>query len=384
LRDAYPTAVDCTTGRPDPTLLPWKVLNRAWLAAVQQTNIHDLQYAGPEPIEELVRELVPRLAVDGVPTEENELVVGSSAQQLMVLCLEIVGALAPEKEITIAVEEPGYPTIFDTFERAGYRLVGVEVDAEGAVPASLQHALSKGADAVLFTPRAHNPTGASWSRERSAALADVIAAHHEVVVIEDDQFAGIAKACPGSLIADRRIEDQVVYIRSFSKSIAPDLRLAIAVAKPRLRTLLAEAKTYADGWSSRLAQRALAYSLSDPEMDKALFAACTEYAERRAGAAGGLHEYLSSIGGGCWRGTDGVNVWVHLPSGVDSLHVMEAAAALGVLVAPGEPFFIRPGRSDVVRLNAGAVTAENATELGRLLAKAFARASIAVPSAIPV
>jgi hypothetical protein len=63
---------------------------------------------------------------------------------------------------------------------------------------------------------------------------------------------------------------------------------------------------------------------------------------------------------------------------------MEAAAALGVLLAPGEPFFIRPGRNDDGRLKAGAVTAEDANELGRLLAKAFARAYIAVPSAIPV
>jgi DNA-binding transcriptional MocR family regulator len=65
-----------------------------------------------------------------------------------------------------------------------------------------------------------------------------------------------------------------------------------------------------------------------------------------------------------------VNIWVHLPSGLDALHVVEQAASLGVLVAPGEPFFIRPGRGDVLRINAGAMTAEKSAQIGRIVAKA--------------
>src|SRR5262245_63719875 len=106
----------------------------------------------------------------------------------MVLTLQVLAAASTNSEMTVVVENPGYPTIFDTYERAGHRLVGVEVDAFGAVPSSLDAALREGATAALFTPRAHNPTGASWSVDRSAGLADVIAAHPGVVVIEDDHF----------------------------------------------------------------------------------------------------------------------------------------------------------------------------------------------------
>ena len=100
---------------------------------------------------------------------------------------------------------------------------------------------------VLLTPRAHNPTGASWTVRRLGELADVLADHAGVLAIEDDRFAGITVARPGSLLNDRRIADRVVYVRSFSKSIAPDLRIAVAVAGPFLRRQLAEAKSLADG-----------------------------------------------------------------------------------------------------------------------------------------
>ena len=138
----------------------------------------------------------------------------------MVLALQVLEIATASPKLVVAVEEPGYPTIFDTYERAGYSLIGVDVDVHGAVPRSLDAALAAGAQAVLLTPRAHNPTGASWTRRRAADLADVVADHPGVLVIEDDQFAGIASTRPGSLLADTRLEERVVYIRSFSKSIA--------------------------------------------------------------------------------------------------------------------------------------------------------------------
>lgn len=109
---------------------------------------------------------------------------------------------------------------------------------DGALPDSLECAIRAGANAVLLTPRAHNPTGASWTPERLRALGDVLSQYPHVLAIEDDHFGDIADEQPGSLLADVRVEDRVIYIRSFSKSIAPDLRLSVAAARPRLKTLL--------------------------------------------------------------------------------------------------------------------------------------------------
>jgi GntR family transcriptional regulator/MocR family aminotransferase len=352
LRVAYPTALDCTSGKPDVTLLPAEIVRAGWRAAVESFAPRDLQYAGPEALPELARQLLPRLALDGVTARASDLVIGSSAQQFIVLTLTLAGIIETGTRPIVAVEEPGYQTAIDTFERVGCRVIGIAVDEEGAIPESLDAALARGAHVAFFIPRVQNPTGVSWTARRTGQLADVLAAHPGVVAIEDDQFAGVAREVPGSLLADPRIEDRVIYIRSFAKAIAPDLRLAVAVARPRLRAMLAEAKTFADGWSSRLAQRALATALADPALDRALLAARAEYARRRDAILAPLNDGLALLGG--WAtGADGVNLWLHLPPGIDALEVIERAASRGVLLAPGEPFFIRPGHSDVIRLSVG-------------------------------
>lgn len=103
----------------------------------------------------------------------------------MVLSLDVAAGNSAAPPI-VAVEEPGDPTIMDTLEQKGAQLVGVSVDEFGAIPESLDDVLARGVSAVLFTPRGHNPTGASWNAQRMAALANVLAGHPDVLIIEDD------------------------------------------------------------------------------------------------------------------------------------------------------------------------------------------------------
>jgi GntR family transcriptional regulator/MocR family aminotransferase len=373
----YPNAVDCSTGRPDVNLLPFRVLQRAWKSAMEKSGVAELQYSGPGIIEPLSRVLVRLLERDGIAAGCGDLLTGSSAQQLMMLSLEVATELAELAKLdrrekpAVAVEEPGYPTIMDAFERAGARLVPVSVDEQGAVPESLDTALRDNATMVLLTPRAHNPTGASWSADRRSALAAVLAEHSDVLVVEDDQFADVASTRPGSLLNEARVSDRVIYIRSFSKSIGPDLRTAVAAARPRLRTLLVEAKSFADGWTSRLLQKTLAAALEDEELPELLAQAREAYQQRRQQACEALNGLLHAHGGWTWCGPDGLNLWVHLPPGLDAVYVVERAAASGVRIASGEPFFIRPGHSNFARLNAGSVPTEKAAEAGRLAAEAI-------------
>ncbi len=382
LRGLYPDAVDCTTGSPDTSLLPWRVLQRKWIETLQRTAHSELQYGGPEPVDTLVQALVPRLTADGISCREADLVVGSSAQQLMVLTFEVARALSSRSTPVIAMEQPGYPTGLDTFERIS-QVVGISVDEFGAMPTSVETALASGVTAILLTPRAHNPTGASWSASRMRELADVLANFPGVTIIEDDHFADIASTHPGSLLSDTRIEDRVVYIRSFSKAFGPDLRIAAAVVRPRLRNILMDAKGYADGWTSRMVQRAFAAALIEDELKESLCNAQAEYAERRRRAAEGLSLGVRSGALNLTQSEDGVNLWVGLPLGLEAAHVVERVAALGALVVSGEPFFVSPGRRHAVRLSVGAVFAEQALRAGRLLAEAAAN-PLHHRSAVPV
>lgn len=360
LQAAFPFATNYASGTPNPELLPVSILRRAWLTAASNLTASTLRYAGPNPVGALAQTLVPRLQEDAIPARASDLVIGSSAQQLMTLSAKVVSALTQTANLLVAVEEPGYPTIFDTYERLGHRLTGVQVDHEGLMPAALDHALNQGAKVTLVTPRAHNPTGVSWSAKRLHDLADVFAEHSDVFIVEDDQFADATTARPGSLLSDSRLEDRVIYIRSFSKAIAPDLRLAAAVVRPRLRAMLMEEKFYADGWSSTLAQNALANAFADPDLIPFLAESSRTYWDRRNRLSETiLQEAKGRADIEVMPSADGPNVWVRLPTHVSATTVAERIAAANALVATGEPFFINVGRDDALRINAGMIpTAE--------------------------
>jgi len=349
LRALNPEALICTTSWPDPALLPTDVLRHAFVRVMDKLQAVDLQYTGPEPHPDLARALGPHFERDGIPAGPDDLIVMSAAKQALTLALRVAPVQLESRELIVAVEEPGHYTMFETIESLGHRLIGVEVDGEGAVPASLESALARGANVVLLTPRAENPTGASWTPTRRAALADVLAEYPRALIIEDDHFAGISDAHPGSLLQDRRLEDRTVYARSFSKAMGPDLRLTVVAARQRLRAPLRDAKLVTDGWSPRIMQRALAESLDDPALAQALDRARVAYAERREAAAQAIAERLPAAT--VAPVVDGVNLWVQLPGGYDVLDVMQNAAELGVLVSNGEAFYIRPGHGSAVRLS---------------------------------
>lgn len=383
LRSVYPSALDCTSGKPDPSLFLRDIFLRSWRAAIDETDIHDLQYASPEPVSALDAALRQRFERDDIPTTNAGMVVGSSAQQLMVLSLSIAPTVATSSVRVVAVEEPGYQTVFDAFEHMGFRLVGMAVDGQGVLPHAFESALAQGAQAVLFTPRAQNPYGASWTQARRLELAHVLARYPGVVAIEDDQFADLAAERPGSLLTDPRLSERVVYIRSFAKSIAPDIRIAVALAQPRLHNLLAEAKSFTDGWSPQLSQRALALLLTDPGLDGALAHARALYGQRRTAARKILTEQLGPVGGTV-SGDDGLNLWVQLSPGTDAGSVIERAGALGVLCTPGEPFYIRPGRNDVLRLSISGVDEESAKAAAGLLSEAVLSTTTGHARTIPI
>ena len=369
LRISFPDALDCTSGKPNVDLLPLEVVRRAVKEAADALTASDLQYWGPEPIQPLVERLLPVLEADGIPANGSDILVGSSAQQWMVLSCRLLAESQPK--LTLAVEEPGYPTILDTFDRMRVRLVGLDLDEYGATPESLDRVLRAGARGVLFVPRGQNPTGASWTRERRAALADVLAAHPGVVAIEDDQVADVSNARYGSLLSDHRIADRVIYIRSFSKTIAADLRIAVAVARGPLCHSLKEAKNFADGWTPRLTQNILARILGDEELGPALAAARDTYRRAREALVEALNAVLKPNTGSACPGCDSVNTWVHLPPEADCMDVVERAAAAGVLVAPGEPFFLQAGNKRCVRLSAGHVKPDEAPRVAEALADAI-------------
>ena len=379
---AHPRAIDCASGAPDPALLPMASLRRGFGSALAATAASDLQYGVAEPLGELVEAITERLGGAGIDVGPRQVTVASSALQLIELGLRAAARRAAWERPIVAVEQPGYATVLDAVDRLGWSTTGIPVDAEGATPDGLAAALTAGARLIILTPRAHNPTGASWTAQRRDRLAEVLAGWPDAVVIEDDHCADIAVAPPASLIVDPRLRSRVIHVRSFSKALAPDLRVAAAVAAPSLRGLMVEEKSYVDGWTSRLSQRALARILRDADLPRLLAAATAAYAERRDAAVDALFASpLGDAGGSVARAADGTNVWVRLPAGVDESAVLERTAAAGFVAGPGEIFHLRPGSAGAVRLTVSVLPAEEAAAAATALAEAAVQLADASPAA---
>ncbi|WP_250905432.1 PLP-dependent aminotransferase family protein [Nonomuraea sp. NEAU-A123] len=371
LKQSFPSADDVMRGGPDLRLLPLDAIRQAFQDVSSRLQAHDLEYPSTLSIEpQLAHALSGKLLADGLHVDADDMLVASSTQQFLALLAMLLRQRSQDEPVLVAIEEPGYQTAMDTFEVHGLGLVPMRLDQFGATVDGLRAALESGVVAVFLTPRAQSPTGCSWTAERRQALADVLASYPDVWIIEDDHFAEASTSHPGSLYADTRLRDRVVYLRSFSKSIAPDLRLSVAVARPPIRYSLMISKSFTDGWTSRTSQRVLAAVLADPRTENALLHARTEYARRRTavreailsmGASQGLDLSIPEVG------PDGLHVWVTLPRGCDADRVAEAAAQRGFLLAAGQPFFATPGNQRHLRLNAGAIAPEAAPKVATVI-----------------
>jgi DNA-binding transcriptional MocR family regulator len=233
----------------------------------------------------------------------------------------------------VAVEDPGFTGVLDLLAALGLPVLPVALDALGARPAELRAALGKGARAVVLTPRAQNPTSTAWDEARTRELSRVLDAFPNVVVIEDDH-AGAVAGTPMRTTCTRPRPAWAV-VRSVSKSLGPDLRLAVVAGDAVTIGRVEGRQAVGAGWVSHLLQETVAALWSDPAVTRGLRAAASAYAERR----GFLIEALAAQGIAA-VGLSGFNVWIPV---AEEAAVVAHLAARGYAVRPGERYRIRSG-----------------------------------------
>ena len=188
----------------------------------------------------------------------------------------------------------------------GYRALAVPVDAEGMTPAGLRDALAGGARAVVCTPRAQNPTGASLSATRAAELRAGLADHPYVLVIEDDHFSMLSQQPYHSLIGPDH--QRWAIVRSVSKFLGPDMCLAVMASDPETAERLGLRLSPGTTWVSHLLQRLTLALAGDPGVVRQIAHAGRHYAERNEAFAARLRAHGIEASSG-----DGLNLWVPLP-----------------------------------------------------------------------
>ncbi|MCC4321346.1 MULTISPECIES: aminotransferase class I/II-fold pyridoxal phosphate-dependent enzyme [Streptomyces] len=308
---------DVGNGNPHPDLLP--ELSTA-LASVSATPV----LYGQDVLEPGLAEWANRWLSED-QSRDFRLVVSAGA----VDGVERLLAQALTYGDAVGLEDPCFLTSVHTARTSGYRAVPIPVDDEGMTVAGLRAALNDGVRAVVCTPRAHNPTGTSMSADRAAELRDVLADHPYVLLIEDDHFSMLSTCDYNTIVGEGH--QRWALVRSVSKFLGPDLRMAFIAADAETAARLAARLNPGTTWVSHLLQRLALHQLSDPAAQRQIAHARTEYARRNAAFSGQL-----AARGIPSKSDDGLNVWVDVNG--TARDVAERLMRRGWLARTGDEF----------------------------------------------
>ena len=277
---------DLAGGNPDASLLP--DLGAAMKRVALEQRVYGEALNEPALLE-LARE---SFAADSVPASHLSIVSGALDGIERVLREH----LRPGDRVV--VEDPCFTGVLDLLNALGLVPVPVPVDDEGLDPGALRPAL-RSTQAVIVTPRAQNPTGAAHSVRRARELRAVLATKPEVLLIEDDHAGPVAGADYRTLVEETR--ERWAVVRSVSKSLGPDLRLAMLASDERTHARVEGRQTLGIRWVSHILQR-LVVALW---RDRAPARANRIYTERRKALVRELHARGIPA-----HGASGLNVWI--------------------------------------------------------------------------
>jgi DNA-binding transcriptional MocR family regulator len=334
-------------GNPDPSFLP--PLARALARLPRRSALYGEAANRPALLELAARQL----HADGLPRRALGVVGGALDGIERVLQAH----LRPGDRI--ALEDPGYVAVFDLVAALGLVPEPVRVDDAGPIPEELGRALRAGVEAFVLTPRAQNPTGAALDPARGRALRAVLAAHPDVLVIEDDHAGPVAGVPVVSICHGR---ERWAIVRSVSKSLGPDLRLAILAGDATTVARVEGRQSVGTGWVSHLLQDVVADLWSDPATESVLRRAAETYSVRR-------EAFLAALGarGIAAHGRSGLNAWIPVP---EEAGVLAALAQAGWAVRAGERYRLRS--EPAIRVTIASLTPREAPRLAAALARSLA------------
>lgn len=321
---------DVGTGNPDPRLIPDPT-------AALARSARPVLYG--EPVLDAGLERWAEEWMSDLPTPRSgmRLTATSGASD----AIERLLSQALTRDDAVALEDPCFLASIHTVRLGGYRPVPVPVDDEGMTVEGLRAALDAGVRAVILTPRAQNPTGASLTAERAAALRAVLAEHPYVLVIEDDHFSLLSRAPLHTVVGPAH--ERWARVRSVSKFLGPDMCLALTASDPDTAERLALRLTPGTTWVSHILQRLAHALLTDDAVRAGIDQAGDHYAERNARFAELLTERGLPVAPG-----DGLNLWVPLPG--PAAAVREQLMRRGWLARGGDDFFLAAEATNALRL----------------------------------
>lgn len=376
-----PGMISFAGGLPSPECFPAEEISLAAERVMAREAGRVLQYGPTEGFPPLRAFLAELMRGRGLAVAPEQIVILSGSQQ----GLDAIAKLLVDPGDTVLVEEPTYVGALQAFRPYQPRFVSLPMDEEGLRIDALEQALAglsrEGRrPKFLYTVASfQNPTGVTLAAERRAALID-LAARHDLPIVEDDpygelRYSGEAPpllaAIDGARFGGPR---HVLYLSTFSKLLAPGLRVGWAVGPHPLLRKIVQVKQGLDLHTGSLAQ-AIAYeSCRDGLLERQIPKIRRVYGERRAAMLAALERAMPA--GARWtRPEGGMFLWVTLPEEHDATELLPRAVERQVAFVPGASFHASGGGANTLRLNFSHSTPERIEEGICRLAELIAEAS---------
>lgn len=365
-----PGIIELGWGHPPLDLLPVAQIQRAAAATLARYGAEALTYGHPAGPGALIEWLCERTGRNEgrTPAPDEVLITGGNSQafdQILTLCTQ--------PGDTVLVESPTYHLAVRILREHPVNLVGIPMDQDGLIVDALSEALAdlrrQGIrPRLLYTiPTYHNPTGVSLSLERRRALVKV-AAEAGLLLVEDDVYRELSYdgPAPPSLwsLAPPGV---VVRMGSFSKSLAPGLRLGWLTGGRKLVQRFADGGLLDSGGGiNHFTALVVAELCASGDYDEQVVRVRTVYGSRRDALLAALRTHLSP---GCsWYSPGGgFFVWLTVPEGVRCVDLLPAAEQAGVSFLPGERFFLNGDGEQQLRLSFSLYPPEELVEAVKLL-----------------
>lgn len=324
-------------GSPAAEAVPAGLLSTISAAELGADCAHAYDYAATEGDRGLREAVLAMLSGTGEATTGQRLTITSGGMQ----GIDLACKLFVDPGDLVVVESPTYTNGSATVMSYGGVLLEVPVDADGMIVEDLPELVERAGrlpKAIYTIPNFQNPSGTTMSLSRRVALIEL--AHRWGSVIIDDDPYGLLRFAGTDLPSLRELgggDPSVFSVRTFSKILAPGLRVGWVDAAPELAQLLINAKQAMDTCTNLPAQRLVARFLRDGHLTEHIEGLRVEYLRRKLGMQQALSDHLGDIA--TWTDPDGgFFLWVTLPEGVDTQELFEVALAEGVAFIPGAAF----------------------------------------------
>jgi 2-aminoadipate transaminase len=343
-----PGIISFAGGLPSPRTFPVLEFAAACEKVLREDGPAALQYAASEgfgPLREMVAAMLPW------EVDPAQVLITTGSQQ----GLDLVAKILIDAGSRILVETPTYLGALQAFTPMEPEVVSVASDAEGVEVDDLTYkAAPQPARFLYVLPNFQNPTGRTMTEERRAALSRR-AAELGLPMIEDNPYGDLWFDAPPPLPLTARNPDLCVYLGSFSKVLAPGLRLGFLVAPKNLYPKLLQAKQAADLHSPGFNQRMAAEVMKDGFLDRHVPTIRALYKSQRDAMLAALQREMKGLDVQWNTPAGGMFLWARLPQGMNAIDLLPKAVDKGVAFVPGAPFYA--GQPDARCLRLSFVTA---------------------------